>query len=63
MLLTSITTFAQVSGKVLDTETNDPLPGATILIQGTTDGTVTGFDGTFSLDVNEGTTLVVSYPK
>jgi len=61
MLLTSITTFAQVSGKVLDTETNDPLPGATILVQGTTDGTVTGFDGTFSLDVNEGTTLVVSY--
>jgi len=61
MLLTSITTFAQVSGKVLDTETNDPLPGATIIVQGTTDGTVSGFDGTFSLDVSEGTTLVVSY--
>jgi outer membrane cobalamin receptor len=54
-------TFAQVSGKVYDAETNDPLPGATIQIEGTQDGTVTGFDGTFSLDVSEGTALVVSY--
>ena len=61
MLLTSITTFAQISGKVLDIETNDPLPGATIIVQGTADGTVTGFDGTFSIDVEEGTILIVSY--
>ena len=61
MLLTSIVTFAQVSGKVLDIETNDPLPGATIIVQGTADGTVTGFDGTFSIDVEEGTILIVSY--
>ena len=61
MLLMSITTFAQISGKVLDIETNDPLPGATIIVQGTADGTVTGFDGTFSIDVEEGTILIVSY--
>ena len=53
-------TFAQLSGQVYDAETNDPLPGATIQIEGTQDGTVTGFDGTFSLDVSEGTALVVS---
>ena len=63
MLLTSITTFAQVNivGKVFDVETNDPLPGATIVVEGTTDGTVTGFDGTFSLSANEGTSLLISY--
>ena len=54
-------TFTQISGKVYDVETNDVLPGATIQIEGTQDGTVTGFDGTFSLDVSPGTTLVVSY--
>ena len=63
MLLTSITTFAQVNivGKVFDVETNDPLPGATIVVEGTNDGTVTGFDGTFSLSANEGTSLLISY--
>ena len=61
MLLTSITTFAQVSGKVLDIETNDPLPGATIIVQGTAAGVVTGFDGTFELDVKNGEELIISY--
>jgi outer membrane cobalamin receptor len=61
MLLTSIVTFAQVSGKVLDIETNDPLPGATIIVQGTADGIVTGFDGTFELDVKNGEKLIISY--
>ena len=61
MLLTSIVTFAQVSGKVLDIETNDPLPGATIIVQGTADGVVTGFDGTFELDVKNGEKLIISY--
>jgi outer membrane cobalamin receptor len=54
-------TFSQITGKVYDVETNDPLPGATILIEGTANGTVTGFDGTFSLDVAEGEALIVSY--
>ena len=61
MLLMSITTFAQISGKVIDSETNDALPGATIIVQGTADGVVTGFDGTFEIDVEEGTLLIVSY--
>ena len=61
MLLMSITTFAQISGKVFDIETKDLLPGATIVVQGTTSGTVTGFDGTFILDVVVGQLLDVSY--
>ena len=53
--------MAQISGKVIDSETNDVLPGATIVVSGTTEGTVTGFDGTFSIDVEAGTLLEVSY--
>ena len=34
---------------------------ATIVVEGTNDGTVTGFDGTFSLSTNEGTSLLISY--
>ena len=61
MLLTSITTFAQVSGKVFDANTSETLPGATILIDGTSVGVITGFDGTFSIDAKSGDTLVISY--
>ena len=57
----SITTFAQVSGKVFDANTSETLPGATILIDGTSVGVVTGFDGTFSIDAKSGDTLVISY--
>ena len=39
-----------VSGKVTD-EDGTPLPGVTVVIPGTTTGTVTGVDGTFSLDI------------
>jgi TonB-linked SusC/RagA family outer membrane protein len=52
----------QVSGTVLDSETKDPLPGATVLVKGTTIGTTTDFDGNFSLsDISVNSTLVVSY--
>jgi outer membrane receptor protein involved in Fe transport len=61
MLLMSITTFAQVSGKVFDSNTSETLPGATIIIDGTSVGVVTGFDGTFSIDAKSGDTLVISY--
>ncbi len=60
-LLSLTSAFAQISGKVFDGETDDPLPGATIIVQGTADGTVTGFDGTFNLDVEKGEILIVSY--
>ncbi|WP_421811333.1 SusC/RagA family TonB-linked outer membrane protein [Flagellimonas sp.] len=50
-----------VSGIVTD-PSGAPLPGATIIEKGTTNGTQTDFDGNFSLDVStENTMLVVSY--
>ncbi|MCO6487582.1 MAG: TonB-dependent receptor [Phaeodactylibacter sp.] len=51
-----------VSGTVLDAETNEPLIGANVLVEGTTTGTVTDLDGLFTLEVPEDATeLAVSY--
>ena len=62
MLLSSFLTFSQISGKVVDSDTKEPLPGATILVQGTDEGVVTDFDGNFSIEsATAGTTLVFSY--
>ncbi len=49
-----------VSGKVVDVN-NLPLPGATIVIKGSTSGTSTDFDGNFTIKVNTGATLVLSF--
>ncbi|MCP3932138.1 MAG: DUF3520 domain-containing protein [Bacteroidetes bacterium] len=55
--------FAQYtfSGKVLD-ESGSPLIGASILIKGTTQGTITDFEGKFTLNARDSIlTLIVSY--
>ncbi|PDH44688.1 MAG: hypothetical protein CNE34_03465 [Rhodothermaeota bacterium MED-G18] len=55
--------FAQeknINGKVSD-ENNEGLPGATIIIKGTTRGTVSDINGSFMLDVNEYDTITVSF--
>lgn len=49
-----------VSGTVLDTD-GISLPGVTVAIKGTTNGTITDIDGKYSLMVNDGETLVVSF--
>ncbi|WP_163385783.1 SusC/RagA family TonB-linked outer membrane protein [Cyclobacterium jeungdonense] len=49
-----------ISGTVLD-ENGEPLPGATISVQGTTRGTVTDLDGKFSITVPEESSLVISF--
>lgn len=50
-----------VTGTVLD-ETNQPLPGADVVLAGTTTGTSTDFNGAFTLDVNvESGTIEVSF--
>ncbi len=40
-----------ITGKIVDADNGSALIGATVLVQGTSQGTVTDFDGNFSLDV------------
>jgi len=50
-----------ITGKITSSEDNSELPGVSVLIKGTTTGTVTGIDGEYSLEVPEGSILVFSY--
>ena len=52
---------AKITGEVVD-ETNQPLPGASIVVKGTTNGTSTDFDGKFTLEAeaNSGS-IVISF--
>ncbi|MGB8373912.1 MAG: carboxypeptidase-like regulatory domain-containing protein [Salegentibacter sp.] len=54
LFLTSATIFAQgtITGTVMDSEMEGPLPGANIVVKGTNNGTITDFDGKFSLKVD-----------
>ena len=58
------TAFAQqrvVTGQVISDTDGEPLPGVSIVEQGTTNGVVTDIDGNFSLKINQGASLTVSY--
>ena len=60
----SISTFAQktVSGQVLEQDTNIPLLGVSVLVQGANTGTSTDFDGNYEISgVQENTILIFSY--
>lgn len=55
--------FAQqttVTSTIVDVN-DEPVIGATILEKGTTNGTVTDYDGNFSLNVGEGSAIQISY--
>lgn len=58
------TAFSQgtITGTVNDGETGSPLPGATVIVKGTTNGASSDFDGNFAIEVTQASgTLVVSY--
>ena len=58
------TLFAQnlkVEGVVVDQETKEPLIGATVLIKGVGEGTVTDLDGVFSISAPKESTLSITY--
>ncbi len=50
-----------VSGVVTSSEDNEPLIGVNIVVKGTTTGTITDYDGKYTLAVENGSTLVFSY--
>lgn len=61
LLLLPAQSKVQVSGVVSDEATGEPLIGVTVLEKGTTNGTVTGLDGDFMIQVTEGAVLEFSY--
>ncbi len=66
LLLMTLTAFSvgaqtEITGTVTSQEDNEPLIGATILIEGTARGTATDIDGTFSLQASQGDVLIFSY--
>ena len=61
MTFFSLSIYAQqFSGNVTD-ENGIPLPGASVIVQGTNSGVVTDFDGNFSIETSIGETLVISF--
>lgn len=59
----SAAAFAQttVKGQLVDAETGEPLVGAAVMVEGTSQGTVTDIDGYFKQDVAQGGTLLFKY--
>ncbi len=50
----------KITGTVKD-EFGQPMPGVSVVVKGTTTGTVTDLDGNYSIDVNPGQTLLFSF--
>ncbi|WP_345374422.1 TonB-dependent receptor [Algivirga pacifica] len=64
MVFSSFSLWGQermISGTVKEADSSMGLPGVNILIEGTTNGTVTDLDGQFNLNVPEGGKIVISY--
>ncbi len=70
LLVTLLTTFCTVAavaqtvvkGKLVDAETNEGLIGASVMVEGTSQGAITDLDGSFNLSVKSGTgTLIFKY--
>ncbi len=65
-LIISVTTvFSQqkivVEGTVTEAVNNQPIPGVSVVIKGTSSGTITDFDGNFSIEAENNQTLVFSF--
>ncbi|MBR3647466.1 MAG: TonB-dependent receptor [Paludibacteraceae bacterium] len=62
-LTLAVAAFADihVKGTVIDADGSEPMIGVSVLVKGTTNGTVTDFDGNFSLTVPDKAVLVLSY--
>ena len=50
----------QISGNIQD-EDSKPIPGVTVVVDGTSIGTTSDFDGNFTIDASEGDNLIFSF--
>ncbi|WP_370089674.1 SusC/RagA family TonB-linked outer membrane protein [Ekhidna sp.] len=60
LLVSSVMAQRTVTGKVTD-DVGEGIPGATVLVKGTTNGVVTDIDGSYSLTVSDNDVIVVSF--
>ncbi|WP_194777597.1 SusC/RagA family TonB-linked outer membrane protein [Pararhodonellum marinum] len=61
LLFVGVSAFAQgrvITGKVISSEDDMPVPGVTVLVRGTTVGTATDMDGNYSINVPEGSNVL-----
>ncbi len=61
LLFISSAMFGQITGTVVDADNGEPLIGASVVIAGTSTGTVTDLDGSFSINAKAGDVLEISY--
>ncbi|MCF0190261.1 MAG: carboxypeptidase-like regulatory domain-containing protein, partial [Marinilabiliaceae bacterium] len=64
MVLIPVSALAQnqtIKGVVKDATTNDPLPGVNVVVKGTTTGTITDFDGNYTISAPSNGTLTFSF--
>ena len=63
LLLGTTSAFASITvkGQVTSAEDGLGMPGASIVVKGTTTGTITDFDGNYEIEVSDGATLVFSF--
>ena len=50
-----------LKGNIVEAKSQEPLPGATILIKGTAIGVTSDFDGNFEINTKIGDTIVASF--
>jgi iron complex outermembrane recepter protein len=64
MVFLPLSVFAQgaqgkVTGTVTEASTNSPLPGVNVVVKGTTNGTITDFDGNFTITISNFPAILV----
>ena len=61
LIVTAAFADINVKGKVIDADGSEPMIGVSVLVKGTSTGTVTDFDGNFEISVPDKATLQLSY--
>lgn len=64
LVMTAFTAFGQsrsIKGKVVSSDDNEPVIGASVVIQGTSKGTITDLNGEYTIEVGNHSNLVFSY--
>lgn len=59
--LASAVSAKTITGRVLESKTGEPVIGATVLVKGTSNGTITDYDGNFTINCEDKAILKISY--